>query len=80
MTLRELSLQYYDDVERLTGQIKEMRERAKHLSGAKLHTANRHLVCLYEMRRDARMTAETLYHYYDETPSKRQYHRRPTEV
>ena len=80
MTLKELSKQYYNDVEMLTEQIDRLREEAKHYSGAKLHTANRHLVCLYEMRRDARMTAETLEHYYDEVPSGRIYHPRPKEV
>ena len=80
MTLKELSKQYYADVEMLTEQIDRLRENTKRLSGAKLHTANRHLVCLREMRRDARMTAETLEHYYDGKPDGRQYHRRPREV
>lgn len=80
MTLKELSKQYYNDVEMLTEQIKELREETKHLHGAKLHNANRHLVCLYEMRRDARITADTLYHYYDKTASGKIYHPRPREV
>ena len=80
MTLKELSKQYYDDVEMLTEQINRLREEAKYLHGAKLHTANRRLLCLYEMRRDAKMTAETLYHYYDETPPRKIYHSRPREV
>ncbi len=80
MTLKELSKQYYDDVENLTEQINRLNEAAKYLSGAKLHTANRHLVCLREMRRDARLTAETLEHYYDRSAVQKYYHRRPKEV
>lgn len=80
MTLKELSKQYYDDAEKLTEQIDTLRKQTKSLKGAKLHTANRHLCCLYEMRRDAKMTAEILEHYYDETPKARLYHRHPGEI
>lgn len=80
MTLKELSKQYYDDIEMLTEQIDRLREETKRLRGAQLHTANRRLVCLYEMRRDAKITADTLYHYYDEKPSGKIYHPRPKEV
>ena len=80
MTLKELSKQYYDDVEMLTGLIEKQRELTKNYTGAKLHTANRYLCCLYEMRREARITAQTLEHYYDEVSSGRIYHPRPKEV
>lgn len=78
MTLKELSKQYYKDAENLTEEIKEFRERAKSCSGAKLHIVNRQLICLYEMRRDALMTAEHLDNYYEKSGG-RLYHRRPTE-
>ena len=80
MTLKELSKQYYDDVEMLTELIEKHRERTKNFTGAKLHNANRYLVCLYEMRREARITAETLEHYYDEVSPGKIYHPRPKDV
>ena len=80
MTLKELSKQYYEDVETLTGLINDLKEKSKNYSGAKKHTANRQLFCLYEMRRDARLTAQTLETYYDDVSQKKIYHRREKEV
>lgn len=74
MTLSELSKAYVQDEQRLTRQIDGFLPYAKTLSGDARREAFRRLACLYEMRRDVRMTAETLAHYYDNKASQRVYH------
>lgn len=67
---------YRADEQRLTEQINAFLPVAKTLSGTDRQEAYRRLACLYEMRRDVRMTAENLEHYYDNSPKKRMYHRK----
>lgn len=75
MTLKELSSQYYEQEALLTKQIDNLREKSKKYKGADRHTANRHLCCLYEMRREVHNTAEILENYYQDKASKRIYHK-----
>lgn len=75
MTLYELSREYRAEEQKLTNQIDTFLPYAKSLSGDSRREAYRRLACLYEMRRDVRMTAENLEHYYDNRPKKRVYHR-----
>lgn len=74
MTLSELSKEYVQEEQRLTRQIDRFLPYAKGLSGDARREAFRRLACLYEMRRDVRMTAETLAHYYDNKAAQRIYH------
>lgn len=71
----DLAADYRADEQRLTAQINRLLPYAKSLSGDKRRTAYRNLACLYEMRRDVRLTAETLEHYYDNRLGKRVYHK-----
>lgn len=75
MTLTELSREYRTEEQKLTKQIDTFLPYAKSLSGDSRREAYRRLACLYEMRRDVRMTADCLEHYYDKTPKKRMYHK-----
>ncbi len=65
MELRQLADAYRSDEQTLTRQIDRFLPYAKSLTGEKRHEAYRRLSCLYEMRRDARLTAGLLEHYYD---------------
>ncbi len=69
-----LSAVYRADEQRLTEQINRLLPYAKSLSGDKRREAYRNLACLYEMRREVRLTAELLEHYYDNRLEKRAYH------
>lgn len=64
MTLNELAGEYLKDEERLTRQIRQFLPAANSMTGAKRHEAKRRLLCLYEMRREVRVTAKTLREYY----------------
>lgn len=75
MTLRELSGEYLKEEARLTKQIDAFLPYAKSLSGEQKHEAYRRLSCLYEMRRDVRMTASLLANYYENKASRRVYHK-----
>lgn len=75
MTLTELSREYRAEEQKLTKQIDTFLPYAKSLSGDSRREAYRRLACLYEMRRDVRMTADSLEHYYDKPPKKRIYHK-----
>lgn len=79
MTLKDLAKIYRKDEELLTKQIDVLRENAKKLTGAKKHTANRNLCCLYEMRRDVRNTALILENYYGDKSQNRIYHKKTTQ-
>ena len=63
--LSDLGAVYRADEQRLTEQINRLLPYAKSPTGDKRRAAYRDLACLYEMRRDVRLTAETLEHYYD---------------
>lgn len=75
MTLYELSGEYLKEEEKLTRQIKNYIPIVKELSGEQKHTANRRLMCLYEMRREVRITACTLANYYKDKSDLRLYHK-----
>ena len=75
-TLEQLAEEYKLEEQKLTAQIKAWRERASRLSGDKRRTANRNLICLYEMRRDVSCIADKLEHYYDNCETKKFYTRR----
>lgn len=74
-TLCELGADYEKDVKTLTAQIKFWREKLQHDCTADRAAVGRRLACLYEMRRDAKITADTLKHYYDARTEKCAYHR-----
>lgn len=74
-TLYELGESYDEDIATLTAQIECWREKLKHSIGMEHIECGRRLACLYEMRRDAKITADTLKHYYDSDTKKRAYHR-----
>lgn len=74
-TLQELSADYEKDIETLTEQIKFWREKLRNDCTADSAAIGRRLACLYEMRRDAKITADTLKHYYDARTEKCVYHR-----
>lgn len=76
MTLKELSEEYILDEERLTNQIERLRKKSAGYKGADKHTANRQLMCLYEMRREVHNTAEILANYYENKSAKRIYHKK----
>lgn len=78
MTLNELSREYRTEEQKLTKQIDAYLPYAKSLSGDSRREAYRRLACLYEMRRDVRLTAQTLEHYYDNRMEKRAYHKPAT--
>lgn len=80
MTLQEMAKTYREDEARLTRQIERLRESSKNLCGAKKHTANRNLCCLYEMRRDVRNIAETLENYYTDKSENRIYHKKTQQI
>ncbi|MBE6827204.1 MAG: hypothetical protein E7514_01145 [Ruminococcaceae bacterium] len=63
--ITQLAEIYRNDDRILTEMIEEQKKRMKSLRGVALHTANREMLMLYEMRRDVRATAEHLEHYYD---------------
>ncbi len=75
MTLFELSREYLQEEEKLTKQINAFLPVAKSLSGMERREAYRRLACLYEMRRDVRMTARLLSTYYENKAVKRAYHK-----
>lgn len=79
-SLKELAKAYREDEIRLNKQIDTLRENAKKLTGAKKHTANRNLCCLYEMRRDVRNTAEILENYYSNRSQNRIYHKKIAQI
>lgn len=79
-TLNELAKTYREDEARLTRQIDALREKSKGLNGAKKHTANRNLCCLYEMRREVRNTAEILENYYNNKSQNRIYHKKTPQI
>ncbi len=76
MTLNELAKTYREDEKRLEKQIAALRERSKSYKGAQKHTANRNLLCLYEMKREVANTAKTLENYYGEKSATRLYHKK----
>lgn len=73
MTLTELSQEYVQEEQKLTRQIDSFLPYAKSLSGDARREAYRRLACLYEMRRDVRMTAQTLANYYENKAQSRVY-------
>lgn len=73
MTLSELSKEYMQEEQKLTRQINSFLPYAKSLSGDARREAYRRLACLYEMRRDVRMTAQLLEHYYENKAHARVY-------
>lgn len=75
MTLSELSGEYLKEEEKLTRQIQSFLPVVKTLSGEPRHAAQRRLMCLYEMRREVRITAHILENYYDSRVHKRIYHK-----
>lgn len=77
-TLYELGEAYDEDIATLTAQIECWRERLKHSVGTEHIECGRRLACLYEMRRDTKMTADMLKHYYDNGTEKRAYHKKYT--
>lgn len=76
MTLYDLGQTYLQDEQRLTAQIKAFLPITKTLHGKERHEAHRRLLCLYEMRREARMTADLLMHYYQNKAERRVYHKK----
>lgn len=74
-TLYELGVDYEKDVKTLTAQIERWREKLRNDCTADRAAVGRRLACLYEMRRDAKITADTLKHYYDARTEKCVYHR-----
>ena len=75
MTLAELSREYRAQEAKLTGQIDRFLAVAKSLTGDSRREAYRRLACLYEMRRDVRLTAQTLENYYQNKAEHRIYHK-----
>ncbi len=75
MTLSELSSEYRREEAKLTGQIDRFLPIAKALTGDSKREAYRRLACLYEMRRDVRLTAQTLENYYQNKAERRIYHK-----
>ncbi len=75
MTLSELSCEYRREETKLTGQIDRFLPVAKSLTGDSKREAYRRLACLYEMRRDVRLTAQTLENYYQNKAEHRVYHK-----
>lgn len=75
MTLSELSREYRREEEKLTGQIDRFLPVAKSLTGDSRREAYRRLACLYEMRREVRLTAQTLENYYETKSNRRVYHK-----
>ena len=75
MTLAELSREYRAEEAKLTGQIDRFLPVAKSLTGDSRREAYRRLACLYEMRRDVRLTAQTLENYYRNKAEHRIYHK-----
>lgn len=73
MTLTELSATYRQEEQRLDGQIARFLPIAKQLTGTARREAYRRLQCLYEMRREVRLTAQTLEHYYEKKEKGRIY-------
>lgn len=74
-TLYELGVDYEKDVKTLTAQIKFWREKLRNDCTADRAAVGRRLSALYEMRRDAKITADTLKYYYDARTEKCVYHR-----
>ena len=75
MTLAELSREYRAEEIKLTGQIDRFLPVAKAMTGDSRREAYRRLACLYEMRRDVRLTAQTLENYYRNKAEHRIYHK-----
>ncbi|MGN0519771.1 MAG: hypothetical protein ACI4LB_03440 [Candidatus Fimenecus sp.] len=75
MTLSELSREYRAEEVKLTGQIDRFLPVAKSLTGDSRREAYRRLACLYEMRREVRLTAQTLENYYQNKAEHRVYHK-----
>lgn len=75
MTLAELSREYRSEEKKLTGQIDRFLPVAKTMTGDSRREAYRRLACLYEMRRDVRLTAQTLENYYQNKSAHRVYHK-----
>ncbi|MGN0571037.1 MAG: hypothetical protein ACI4K9_02520 [Candidatus Fimenecus sp.] len=75
MTLSELSREYRAEELKLTGQIDRFLPVAKSLTGDNRREAYRRLACLYEMRREVRLTAQTLENYYQNKTERRVYHK-----
>lgn len=75
-TLYELGTDYEKDIATLTAQINVWNERVKYSVGKEHIECGRRLACLYEMRRDTKMTADMLKHYYDNGTEKRAYHKK----
>lgn len=73
---KNLAEEYRQEEKKLTEIIARRRKELKNLSGAKLHIANRELLCFYEMRREVQSTAETLENYYDNKADSRIYHKK----
>lgn len=74
-TLYELGADYEKDVKTLTAQIEACRAKMRNSVGYERIECGRRLSALYEMRRDAKITADALKHYYDARTEKCVYHR-----
>lgn len=74
-SLRELGETYEKDIATLTEQIAACREKFQNSCGTERIECGRRLACLYEMRRDAKIMADRLKHYYDSDTKKRAYHK-----
>lgn len=75
MTLSELSKEYRLEETKLTRQIDGFLPVAKAMTGDSRREAYRRLACLYEMRREVRLTAQTLENYYQNKSPRRVYHK-----
>lgn len=75
MTLTELGLEYAEQEKLLTKQIKDFIPKVATMTGIEKHQGNRRMLCLYEMRREVRITADTLKNYYTNKSEHRVYHR-----
>lgn len=65
MTLYELGEDYLRQNEYLKKEIRELSQELKEMRGNNYIAGKRKLLCLYEMSRELRYTANILLHYYD---------------
>ena len=76
MTLKELALEYFKEEEKLDRQIAAQRKVLKDSVGIARYSANRRLMCLYEIRREVHSTAVLLDTYYEKRSDGRIYHKK----
>lgn len=74
-TLCELGEDYEKDVETLTAQIEACKAKMRNSVGYERIECGRRLSMLLEMRRDLKISADILKHYYDNGTKQRAYHR-----